>query len=76
MGLPADAIIVVDYKQPLLPQLVDAEVIVNGFGNIDKTIIDGCPNLELIQQTGIGIDNVDVSLLYIKINIRSKCSSC
>lgn len=61
MGLPADAIIVVDYKQPLLPQLVDAEVIVNGFGNIDKTIIDGCPNLELIQQTGIGIDNVDVS---------------
>jgi D-3-phosphoglycerate dehydrogenase / 2-oxoglutarate reductase len=61
MGLTADAIIVVDYKHPLLPQLVDAEVIVNGFGNIDKTIIDGCPNLQLIQQTGIGIDNVDVS---------------
>jgi D-3-phosphoglycerate dehydrogenase / 2-oxoglutarate reductase len=61
MGLAADAIIVVDYKQPLLPQLVDAEVIVNGFGDIDKTIIDGCPNLQLIQQTGIGIDNVDVS---------------
>jgi D-3-phosphoglycerate dehydrogenase / 2-oxoglutarate reductase len=61
MGLAADAIIVVDYKQPLLSQLVDAEVIVNGFGNIDKTIIDGCPNLQLIQQTGIGIDNVDVS---------------
>ncbi len=37
MGLTADAIIV-DYRQPLLPQLVDAEVIVNGFGNIDKTI--------------------------------------
>jgi D-3-phosphoglycerate dehydrogenase / 2-oxoglutarate reductase len=61
MGLPGDAIIVVDFKQPLLPQLVDAEVIVNGFGNIDKTIIDRCPNLQLIQQTGIGIDNVDVS---------------
>ena len=61
MGLPGDAIVVVDFKQPLLPQLVDAEVIVNGFGNIDKTIIDGCPNLQLIQQTGIGIDNVDVS---------------
>ena len=60
MGLPGDAIIVVDFKQPLLPQLVDAEVIVNGFGNIDKTIIDGCPNLQLIQQTGIGTDNVDV----------------
>ncbi len=61
MGLTADADIVVDYKEPLLPQLVDAEVIVNGFGNIDKTIIDGCPKLQLIQQTGIGIDNVDVS---------------
>lgn len=61
MGLHGDTIIVVDFKQPLLPQLVDAEVIVNGFGNIDKTIIDECPNLQLIQQTGIGIDNVDVS---------------
>jgi D-3-phosphoglycerate dehydrogenase / 2-oxoglutarate reductase len=58
MGLTG---VVVDFKQPLLPQLVDAEVIVNGFGNMDKTIIDGCPNLQLIQQTGIGIDNVDVS---------------
>ncbi len=61
IGLNADAITFVDYKQPLSRQLVDAEVIVNGFGNIDKTIIDGCPNLQLIQQTGIGIDNVDVS---------------
>lgn len=61
MGLTADTTIVVDYSQPLLPQLVDAEVIVNGFGNIDKTIIDRCPKLQLIQQTGIGIDNVDVS---------------
>ena len=60
MGLTAGAIIV-DNKEALLPQLVDAEVIVNGFGNIDKTIIDRCPNLQLIQQTGIGIDNVDVS---------------
>ena len=59
MGLTDETI--VDYKQPLLPQLADAEVIVNGFGNIDKTIIDGCPNLQLVQQTGIGIDNVDVS---------------
>jgi D-3-phosphoglycerate dehydrogenase len=62
MGLTTDAnIVIVDHKQPLLPQVADAEIIVNGFGNIDKTIIDGCPNLQLIQQTGIGIDNVDVS---------------
>jgi D-3-phosphoglycerate dehydrogenase / 2-oxoglutarate reductase len=52
---------IIDYKKPLLPQLEDAEVIVNGFGNIDKSMIDACPNLELVQQTGIGIDNVDVS---------------
>ncbi len=52
---------IVDHRQPLLPQLADAEIIVNGFGNIGKTIIDKCPNLRLIQQTGIGIDNVDVS---------------
>jgi D-3-phosphoglycerate dehydrogenase len=45
----------------LLPQFVDADIIVNGFGNIDRTTIDGCPKLKLIQQTGIGIDNVDVS---------------
>ena len=52
---------IADYKQkPLLPQFADAEIIINGFSNIDKTIIDGCPNLQLIQQTGIGIDNVDI----------------
>jgi D-3-phosphoglycerate dehydrogenase / 2-oxoglutarate reductase len=50
----------VDYNRPLLPQIVDAEVIVTGFSNIDKTIIDACPNLKLVHQTGIGVDNVDV----------------
>ena len=57
MGLIADAIIV-DYKQPLLPQLVDADIIVIGFGNIDKTIIDGCPKLKLIQQTVVVVRRV------------------
>ena len=57
MGLTGETI---DYKRPILPQIADAEVIVNGFGIIDKSFIDGCPNLQLIQQTGIGIDNVDV----------------
>ena len=53
---------IVDPRQKLLlPQIADAEIIVNGFGDIDKTIIDGCPNLQLIQQTGIGVDNVDIS---------------
>jgi D-3-phosphoglycerate dehydrogenase len=51
----------IDYKKPILPQIADAEIIVNGFGIIDKSLIDECPNLQLIQQTGIGVDNVDVS---------------
>jgi D-3-phosphoglycerate dehydrogenase / 2-oxoglutarate reductase len=57
IGLAAETI---DYKKPILPQIVDAEVIVNGFGIIDKSFIDQCTNLQLIQQTGIGVDNVDI----------------
>ena len=52
---------IIDYKTPILPQIADAEVIINGFGTIDKSLIDKCPNLQLIQQTGIGVDNVDIS---------------
>jgi D-3-phosphoglycerate dehydrogenase / 2-oxoglutarate reductase len=51
---------IVDYNKPLLAQLVDANVIVNDFSKIDKTLIDGCPNLRLVHQIGIGYDNVDV----------------
>jgi D-3-phosphoglycerate dehydrogenase / 2-oxoglutarate reductase len=29
-------------------------------GTVDKSIIDSCPNLKLVHQVGIGIDNVDV----------------
>jgi D-3-phosphoglycerate dehydrogenase / 2-oxoglutarate reductase len=58
IGLTGETI---DYKTPILAQIADAEVIVNGFGIIDKSLIDECPNLQLIQQTGIGVDNVDIS---------------
>ena len=58
VGLAAETI---DYKKPILPQIVDAAVIVNGFGIIDKSFIEQCTNLQLIQQTGIGVDNVDIS---------------
>jgi hypothetical protein len=33
IGLTGETI---DYKKPVLSQIADAEVIVNGFGNIDK----------------------------------------
>jgi D-3-phosphoglycerate dehydrogenase / 2-oxoglutarate reductase len=51
---------IIYYNKPLLPQLVDADIIVNDFSKIDKTLIDGCPNLRLVHQIGIGYDNVDV----------------
>jgi D-3-phosphoglycerate dehydrogenase len=57
IGLAAETI---DYKKPILPQIVGAEVIVNGFGIIDKSFIQQCTSLQLIQQTGIGVDNVDI----------------
>ena len=63
MGITGETI---DYKKPILPQIADAEVVVNGFGIIDKSFINGCPNLQLIQQTGIGIDNVDVRYCTLK----------
>jgi D-3-phosphoglycerate dehydrogenase len=51
---------IIDYNQPLLPQLVDADVIVNDFSKIDKTVVDACPSVRLVHQIGIGFDNVDV----------------
>ncbi len=50
----------VNIDSPLESQLADAQVIVNGFYNIDKSIIDACPNLRLVQQSGIGVDNIDI----------------
>ena len=37
MGITGETI---DYKKPILPQIADAEVIVNGFGIIDKSFIN------------------------------------
>jgi hypothetical protein len=44
MGLTGETI---DCRRLILPQIVDVEVIVYGFGNIDKSLKNGCPNLEL-----------------------------
>ena len=53
-------IVYVDHDKPLESQLADAQIIVNGFYTIDKSIIDACPNLRLVQQSGIGVDNIDI----------------
>jgi len=50
----------VDMDKPLLPQISDAEVIVNGSVIVDRSIIDSCPELKLVHQAGIGYDNIDV----------------
>ena len=57
LGLTAET---VDYNKPVLPQIANADILVNGLGRVDKTIIYACPNLKLVHQIGTGIDNVDV----------------
>ena len=57
IGLRAET---VDYSKALLPQLSDADVIVNGLGTVGKSIIDAAPKLKLVHQVGTGIDNVNV----------------
>jgi D-3-phosphoglycerate dehydrogenase len=50
----------VNINQPIIPQLSDADILVNGFSKIDKSIIDASPKLKMVHQSGIGIDNVDI----------------
>jgi phosphoglycerate dehydrogenase-like enzyme len=57
LGLKAE---IVDYSRPLLPQIEDANVLINGLGRVDPPIIDRCHKLKMIHQIGTGTDNVDV----------------
>jgi phosphoglycerate dehydrogenase-like enzyme len=50
----------VNINQPIIPQLSDVDVLVNGFIKINKLIIDASPKLNMVHQSGIGVDNVDV----------------
>jgi D-3-phosphoglycerate dehydrogenase len=50
----------VDINKELIPQLAQAQIVVNGFHKIDKSVIESCPNLKLVQQSGIGVDNIDI----------------
>ena len=57
----------VDPDQPLEPQLVEAEVLINDTTNpIDKSIIDMCPKLQLLHQAGNGYDRIDVNYCTTK----------
>ncbi len=50
----------VDYSKPLLPQIEEADILINGLGQIDRSIIDICHKLRMVHEIGTGIDNVDV----------------
>lgn len=50
----------VDYKKPLFPQITESEVLIKCLGKIDKDMIDNCHKLKLVQQIGVGIDNIDI----------------
>lgn len=50
----------VDYKKPLLPQIADAEILINGLGKIDRNVINNCWRLKLVHQIGAGTDNIDI----------------
>jgi len=60
VNLTAD---VIDSNLPLHPQLKDVDILVNSSSKVDRSIIDAAPNLRMIHQSGIGIDNIDVNII-------------
>ncbi|HYF98764.1 MAG TPA: NAD(P)-dependent oxidoreductase [Candidatus Saccharimonadales bacterium] len=50
----------INYSEALIPQIQDSEILINSVDNIDKQLIDSCPNLKLVQQSGIGVDSIDI----------------
>ena len=56
----------VDYKKPILPQISEAEILINGLGKIDKEVIDNCSRLKLVHQIGAGTDKIDIDYCTYK----------
>jgi D-3-phosphoglycerate dehydrogenase / 2-oxoglutarate reductase len=50
----------INYDESLIPQIQDSDILINSFDKIDKSFIDSCPNLKLVQQSGIGVDGIDI----------------
>lgn len=51
----------VNYKESLIPQIQDSEILINSVDKIDRQIISSCPDLKLVQQSGIGVDGIDIN---------------
>ncbi len=56
----------INYNESLIPQVQDANILINSFDKIDKSFIDSCPNLKLVQQSGIGVDSIDIDYCSMK----------
>ena len=50
----------INYNESLISQVQDADILINSFDKIDKSFIDSCPQLKLVQQSGIGVDGIDI----------------
>ena len=50
----------INYNESLIPQVQDVDILINSFDKIDKSFVDSCPNLKLVQQSGIGVDGIDI----------------
>lgn len=57
MGMDSQTISIED---SLENQLKNVEILINDSFKIDKSVIDLSPNLRLVHQSGIGVDNIDV----------------
>ena len=45
---------------PITEQVKDVEVIIPAMTEIDRSVIEAAPRLKLIQQFGVGVENVDI----------------
>lgn len=46
--------------QDLIDFIGDAEAVIIGLEDFNKTVIDACPQLKVVAKYGVGLDNVDV----------------
>ncbi len=58
MGMDSQTI---STEDSLEDQLKNVEILINDSFKIDKSFIDLSPNLRVIHQSGIGVDNIDVN---------------
>ncbi len=58
---------IVDYTRPLFEQIIDSDVLINGLGNVDASLINACTKLKMIHQIGIGVDNIDFDYCASKL---------